>query len=143
MSNSKRIDVLFVCVHNAGRSVAAKVMFNDRSRKLGSDLRAESAGTAPAGSINPRMRRVLEAFKLDASNEKPELLTDVMLDGNPRVVTMGCQIDAASCPSLNLDDVEDWDLEDPARMTDDEAIVSLVHEIARRTNALLYQLGAR
>ena len=60
-----RIDVLFVCTHNAGRSVAAKTIFNDRAVKLGLDLRAQSAGTKPGDRVNPAIQRVLESFNLD------------------------------------------------------------------------------
>ena len=135
--SDEKIDVLFVCLHNSGRSVAAKVLFNDRAIKLGFSLRAESAGTKPKSEINSAVKRVLESFKLDTSLEKPKLLTDDMLANNPRVVTMGCQIDAEACPAVDLSEVDDWGLPDPSEMTDDDEIVSLIHEIARRVNTLL------
>lgn len=140
MSN-ERVDVLFVCVHNAGRSVAAKVLFNDSAQRLGLELRAESAGTVPGEHINPAVQRVLGSFKLDTSREATKLLTDEMLTGNPRVVTMGCQVDAEACPAINFSEVDDWGLPDPSEMTDDEEIVSLIHEIARRVNTLIRELS--
>lgn len=57
------IDLLFVSTHNAGRSVAAKTLFNDRAAKLGLNLPAESAGTNPSDQINLAVRRVLESIK--------------------------------------------------------------------------------
>lgn len=142
MSN-ERVDVLFVCVHNAGRSVAAKLLFNDRAEKLGLGLSAESAGTVPGEHINPAVKRVLESFKLNTSREAPKLMADEMLTGNPRVVTMGCQVDAEACPAIKFDDVDDWGLPDPSEMTDDEEIVSLIHEIARRVNTLIRELSVQ
>lgn len=105
--SEERIDVLFVCTHNAGRSVAAKVIFNDRVSKLGLELHAQSAGTTPGERINPAVQRVLESFNLDTSLEVPKLLTDEMLQAGPRIVTMGCEVDAESCPAVNLAKVDD------------------------------------
>lgn len=132
-----RIDVLFVCTHNAGRSVAAKTMFNDRCSKLGLNLRAESAGTDPAGRVNPEVQRVLESFMIDTSGEMPKLMNDEILATKPRIVTMGCEVAAVSCPAVNFDEVEDWRLPDPSTMSGDAEIVPLVHEIARRVNTLI------
>lgn len=137
-----RIDVLFVCTHNAGRSVAAKTLFNDRASKLGLNLRAESAGTDPGHGINPAVRRVLQSFKIDTPQEVPKLMVDAMLADGPRIVTMGCEVDAESCPTVNFNEVDDWDLSDPSKMTDDAEIVPLVHEIARRVNTLIQEMSA-
>jgi arsenate reductase len=138
--NEERIDVLFVCTHNAGRSVAAKTLFNDQTAKLGLDLRAESAGTNPGERVNPSVRRVLESFKIDTSGELPKLMTDEMLAHKPRMVTMGCEVDAESCPAVNFIDAEDWGLPDPSKMIEDAEIVPLIHEIARRVNTLLQEM---
>ena len=139
MSN-RRIDVLFVCSHNAGRSVVAKTLFNDRASKLGLDVRAESAGTAPVKQINPAIRRLLESFTLDPSREKPKSINDAMLSNDPRIVTMGCEVDAESCPAFNFAEVNDWNLPDPSKMSKDSEIVPLIHEIAKRVNTLLQQM---
>ncbi len=135
-----RIDVLFVCTHNAGRSVAAKTIFNDRAVKLGLDLRAQSAGTKPGDRVNPAIQRVLESFNLDASQEVPKLMTDEMLQGGPRIVTMGCEVDAECCPAVNFADVDDWGLPDPSEMSSDEEIVPLIHDITRRVNTLIQEM---
>ena len=136
-----RIDVLFVCVHNAGRSVAATVLFNDSATRLGLGLRSESAGTIPGEQVNPSVKRVLESFNLDTTNEAPKLLTDSMLASEPRIVTLGCNIDAEACPAIKFSDFDDWDMPDPSEMADDEEIVALIHEIARRVNALIREMS--
>lgn len=138
--NEDQIDVLFICTHNAGRSVAAKTIFNDRASKLGLELRAQSAGTTPGERINPAVQRVLESFNLDASREVPKLLTDEMLRKGPRIVTMGCEVDAESCPAVNLMEVDDWDLPDPSKMSSDDEIVPVIHDIARRVNTLIQEM---
>ena len=138
--NEKRIDVLFVCTHNAGRSVAAKTLFNDRASKLGLDLRAESAGTTPGERINPVVQRVLESFRMDTSREVPKLMTDEMLETDPRICTMGCEVDAESCPAVKSANVDDWGLPDPSKMTDESEVVPLIHEIARRVNGLIQEM---
>ncbi len=138
--SDEQIDVLFVCTHNAGRSVAAKTLFNDRARKLGINLRAESAGTAPGECVNPTIQSVLTSFRLDTSNEKPKSISDEMFAGKPRIITMGCEVDAESCPAINMTDVDDWALPDPSRMSDEEEVVALIHEVARRVNTLIQEM---
>lgn len=140
--SENRIDVLFVCTRNAGRSVVAKTLFNDRASKLGLTMRAESAGTNPAASINPAVQRVLGSFQIDTSQEIPKLLTEDLLANGPRIVTMGCEVDAASCPAVRFGDVDDWGLPDPSQMTGDAEIVPLVHEIARRVNTMIQHMVA-
>ncbi len=135
-----RIDVLFLCTHNAGRSVAAKTIFNDRAAKLGLEMRAQSAGTTPGKQINPAVQRILESFNLDVSGEVPKLLTDEMLKGDPRVVSMGCEVDTESCPAVNFADADDWELPNPSQMSSDEEIVPLIHDIARRVNTLIQEM---
>ena len=135
-----RIDVLFVCTHNAGRSVAAKTIFNDRAAKLGLELRAQSAGTTPSKRNNPAVQRILESFNLDVSREVPKLITDAVLQCGPRIVAMGCEVSAESCPAVKLNDVDDWGLPDPSKMSSDEEIVPLIHDIARRVNTLIQEM---
>ena len=135
-----QIDVLFVCTHNAGRSVAAKTIFNDRAAKLGLEMRAQSAGTTPGERINRAVQRVLESLNLDTSREVPRLLTDDMLEGGARVVTIGCEVDADTCPAVNLAEVDDWALQDPSKMSSDDEIVPLIHDIARRVNTLIQEM---
>lgn len=132
----KNIDVLFVCVHNSGRSVAAKLIFNHRAQKLGLDLRAESAGTNPAKHVNTAVANALQSFGLNASDEIPKQLSDDLLENEPKVITMGCQIESDMCPALMMQNVEDWALVDPATMSESQ-VIPLIHETARKVNALI------
>lgn len=132
----KNIDVLFVCVHNSGRSVAAKLIFNHRAQKLGLDLKAESAGTNPAKHVNTAVANALQSFGLNASDEIPKQLSDELLENEPKVITMGCQIESDMCPALMMQNVEDWALPDPATMSESQ-VIPLIHEIARKVNALI------
>ena len=140
MKNQK-IDVLFVCVHNSGRSVAAKLIFNHRAQKLGLDLKAESAGTNPAEHVNTAVAKALQSFGLNALNETPKQLSDELLQSEPKVITMGCQIESNMCPALLMQNVEDWGLPDPATMSDSQ-VIPLIHEIARKVNALIQLMAA-
>ena len=108
------MDVLFVCVHNGGRSQIAKALFNHMARQRGIPLSADSAGTQPAGRVNPKAVEVMEELGIDISNEQPKLLTNEMVKGAGRVITMGCAVDAEACPALLIKDVEDWGLPDPS-----------------------------
>ncbi len=129
-------DVLFVCVHNSGRSVAAKLLYNDRAAKLGLATRAESAGTDPAKAINPKVASVLESFGIDTSNEAPKIIDDTMIATDPAVITLGCVIDEAQCPAIRMENVEDWGLPDPKSMSEEE-IVPLIHDVARLVNTFI------
>lgn len=101
--------VLFVCVHNAGRSQMAKAFFNAMAGGRGV---AESAGTIPAEQVNPVVVDAMKEVGLDVSDSKPRLLTQEMLEGVDRVITMGCSVEEA-CPLVFVP-AEDWGLEDPA-----------------------------
>ncbi len=140
--NERSIDVLFVCIHNSGRSVAAKALFNHRVKQLGLELNAESAGTQPSSSINPRIAKILESFQLDVALETPKLLTNGMLANGPIMITIGCDVDAVAYPALRPSEADDWALPDPSSMAEDE-IVPLVHEIARRVNVLIHYIANR
>lgn len=106
-------DVLFVCVHNAGRSQMAKALLNQMARERGLALRAESAGTVPADHVHENVVEAMKEVGLDLSGEKPRLLTNEMVERSRRVITMGCAVDAAACPAVFLKGVEDWELPDP------------------------------
>jgi arsenate reductase len=106
-------EVLFVCVHNAGRSQMAKAFFNQLASERGLPLRAESAGTEPAERVHPNVVDAMLEVGLDLSAERPRLLTNEMADSARKVVTMGCMVDSEACPAVFLKDVEDWGLPDP------------------------------
>lgn len=102
--------VLFVCVHNSGRSQMAEAIFNELAK---GKTRAVSAGTQPAEDVNPVVVEAMREIGLDISANRPKLLTVDMIEGADRMITMGCGADAgALCPASFIE-TEDWALEDP------------------------------
>ena len=101
---------LFVCVHNAGRSQMAEAFAKRRG------LRASSAGTIPASSINSTVVQVMREKGIDISSASPKLLTTQMIEEAGLVVTMGCAVEEV-CPRPMLTKMQkklvDWDIEDP------------------------------
>ena len=106
-------EVLFVCVHNAGRSQMAKAMFNRLASERGLSLRAESAGTEPGEGVHDIVAEAMQEVGFDLRSERPKPLTDDMVEQAQRVITMGCAIDSEACPAIFLKDIEDWGLPDP------------------------------
>ena len=100
--------VLFVCVHNSGRSQMAEAFFNHYA---GGKARALSAGTQPGESVNPVVVSVMLEDGLDTGANRPKLLTDEMLDSADRVVSMGCGVQGV-CPVAFVE-TEEWEIEDP------------------------------
>ncbi len=100
--------VLFVCVHNSGRSQMAEAFFNELAK---GKIMAFSAGTAPAPAVDPTVVEVMKEAGIDLSRNVPKALTPDMLDGAVRVITMGCGVEGI-CPAT-FTETEDWDLEDP------------------------------
>jgi protein-tyrosine-phosphatase len=100
--------ILFVCVHNSGRSQMAEAFFNAFSKGKGLAI---SAGTRPAKQINPLVVKVMKEFGLDISGQKPRLLTVTMLKEADVVITMGCN-PAEVCP-ISFTLARDWDFPDP------------------------------
>lgn len=100
--------VLFVCVHNSGRSQMAEAFFN---KLAGGKAIAFSAGTQPAEAINSLVAKAMVDVGIDISSNRPKLLTYDMLDTADMVITMGC-LDSEACPA-RLVDAEDWGLPDP------------------------------
>lgn len=100
--------VLFVCVHNSGRSQMAEGFFNHLA---GGRARAVSAGTNPADSVNPDVVEAMREVGIDIGGNRPRLLTDEMLDGADKVVSMGCGVEGI-CPATFVE-TEDWQIEDP------------------------------
>jgi arsenate reductase len=92
--------IVFICVHNAGRSQMAKGKANGLS-----------AGTQPADKVNPMVVAAMREVGIDISRRKPKMLTLKMLEDVGRVITMGCGVEGI-CPA-SLVPTEDWQLEDP------------------------------
>lgn len=130
---SGRPVVLFLCIHNSGRSLAAKVLL-DHYAKGGVEVR--SAGSEPGDQLNPSVVAVLRERGLDTSKEFPKPLTDDDARAADVVVTMGC---GDTCPFYPGKRYLDWELTDPAGLPI-EAVRPIVDDIDRRVRALLAEL---
>lgn len=131
--------VLFVCGHNAGRSQIAEALLNHLAHKKGLPVRAESAGTGPADSVNPLVAAVMAEIEVALDGHYPKPLTAAMLTHADRVITMGCGVDADACPA-NFLVTEDWGLDDPAGRPLPEVRVIRDH-IRARVESLLREVG--
>jgi arsenate reductase len=127
--------VLFVCVHNAGRSVMAEALFN---RLAAGGAEAVSAGTEPGGAPHAEVVEAMREIGLDVSEHRGSLLTDAMVAAADRVITMGCAVDQATCPAILYADVEDWGLPDPKGQPM-EQVRKIRDEIERRVHDLLME----
>lgn len=105
--------VLFVCVHNSGRSQMAEAYTNQLARQCGLDVTAESAGTVGGKELNPIAVQAMEDDGITMAEQYPKLLTQEMADRADKIISMGCGVDAATCPAKFLL-TEDWQLNDPA-----------------------------
>ena len=117
--------VLFLCIHNAGRSLAATVLLDHYADGR---LRVESAGSEPGDRLNPSVVTVLRERGLDPSMEFPKPISDEIAQTADVVVTMGC---GDTCPVLSGPRCLDWELEDPAGLPVDQ-VRPIVDEIDRR-----------
>jgi arsenate reductase len=134
MTAAERPTVLFVCVHNAGRSQMAAALTRLRS---GGRIEVRSAGSAPADEVNPAVVDAMRELGVDLSSEKPKLLSTDAVEASDVVVTMGC---GDACPVFPGKRYEDWELDDPAGR-DVEAIRRIRDEIDRRVRALVAELA--
>ncbi|MEY3905130.1 MAG: hypothetical protein RIT08_1046 [Actinomycetota bacterium] len=100
--------VLFVCVHNAGRSQMAAAFL---THLAGDKVEVRSAGSAPADSVNPAVVEALSEIGIDISNEMPKVLTTAAVESSDVVITMGC---GDACPFFPGKRYLDWPLADPA-----------------------------
>ncbi len=132
-------DILFVCVHNAGRSQMAKAFFSKLAGEAGVELVAESGGTDPADRVNPVVAEAMGELGIDISDAEPILMTNEMVERARQVITMGCAVDADACPALLLRDVEDWGLPDPAGKGMDD-VRAIRDEVERRVAELVERL---
>ncbi len=126
--------VLFLCVHNSGRSLAARVLLEHHAQGR---VVVESAGSEPGDRLNPSVVAILTERGLDPSREFPKPLTDETARAADVIVTMGC---GDTCPVLPGKRYLDWDLTDPAGKSIDD-VRPIVDEIDRRVQALLAELA--
>jgi arsenate reductase (thioredoxin) len=123
--------VLFVCLHNAGRSQMSQALFE---RAVDGRHTAASAGTTPADRVHPEVIEAMRDLDIDLSDRRPQLLTRELAQQADVVVTMGC---GDECPYVPGKRYIDWDLPDPAGQPVDE-VRATREEISRRVE----QLGA-
>ena len=126
-------EVLFVCVHNAGRSQMAAALLAHHAKGR---VVVRSAGSAPADSINPAVVEVMDELGIGLAQEFPKPLTTEAVQASDVVVTMGC---GDACPIFPGKRYLDWDLDDPAGQGVD-AVRPIRDEIDRRVQALLATL---
>lgn len=126
--------VLFVCVHNAGRSQMAAAYL---THLAGDRVEVRSAGSAPADTVNPAVVQALAEEGIDISAEVPKVLTTEAVQESDVVITMGC---GDACPIFPGKRYEDWKLDDPAGQGVD-AVRPIREEIERRIRNLITQLA--
>ena len=126
--------VLFVCVHNAGRSQMAAGWLRYLA---GERVEVLSAGSAPAGTVNPVAVAAMAEVGIDIAAQQPKLLSDTAVRASDVVITMGC---GDACPFYPGKRYEDWQLDDPAGQGI-EAVRPIRDEIRRRVEELLESLA--
>jgi protein-tyrosine-phosphatase len=126
-------EVLFVCVHNAGRSQMAAALLDHHAQGR---VRVRSAGSDPADAVNPAVVQAMAEVDVDISREFPKPLTDDAVRAADAVVTMGC---GDACPFYPGKRYLDWELEDPAGKSLDD-VRPIREEIDRRVRELLDEL---
>lgn len=128
--------VLFVCVHNAGRSQMAAAFLMNLSEGA---VEVRSAGSEPADQVNPAAVQAMAEIGIDIAAETPKILTDQAVRESDVVITMGC---GDTCPFYPGKRYQDWVLEDPADQGV-EAVRPIRDEIRRRVEVLLGELAAK
>ncbi|GAA4806467.1 arsenate reductase ArsC [Actinomycetospora chlora] len=126
-------EVLFVCVHNAGRSQMAAALLDHHAA---GKVAVRSAGSAPADEINPAVRQAMAELGIDLSHEVPTKLTIPDVDAADVVITMGC---GDACPVVPGKRYLDWELPDPAGKGVDD-VRPIRDDIDRRVRELLTEL---
>ena len=133
---STRPTVLFACIHNSGRSVAAAAL----AKHYGGDaVDVRSAGSEPASTVNPAVAAVLAERGLSVDDHEPTKLDRDLVEESDVVITMGC---GETCPVFPGKRYEDWPVEDPAGQ-DVETVRRIVADIDTRVRALLESLDQR
>ncbi len=130
---SDKPSVLFVCVHNAGRSQMAAALLSHLSQGA---IEVRSAGSEPADKVNPAAVAAMAELGIDIAAEKPKILTDQAVQDSDVVVTMGC---GDTCPFYPGKRYEDWKLDDPAGKGV-ESVRPIRDDIKGRVEALIADL---
>ncbi|HET8975059.1 MAG TPA: arsenate reductase ArsC [Solirubrobacterales bacterium] len=127
--------VLFVCLHNAGRSQMSRALFD---RAAAGRHESASAGTTPGDAVHPEVVEAMRELGIDVSGERPKKLTDELARWADVVVTMGC---GDECPYIPGKRYLDWDLEDPKGRPLDE-VRATRDDIQDRVESLITELDA-
>ena len=131
--------VLFVCIHNSGRSQMAEAFFNQR---VEGKAQAYSAGTQPADKVNPVVVEAMKEVGMDISGNKPKALRMNVVEKADRMITMGCGADVeAICPASFIE-TEDWALDDPHGKSFEE-VRKIRDEVKERVTGLLQELASK
>ena len=133
---TKIASVMFVCVHNAGRSQMAQGFLTELA---GDRIEVRSSGTMPADSVNPAAVAAMAELGIDISNQKPKVLTDDDVKASDYVITMGC---GDACPFYPGKKYLDWKLEDPAGQSV-EAVRPIRDEIRSLVENLVAEIDAK
>ncbi|KFK90121.1 phosphotyrosine protein phosphatase [Streptomyces sp. JS01] len=136
MSDTAKPSVLFVCVHNAGRSQMAAAFL---AHLAGDRVLVNSAGSLPADQVNPAAVAAMAEVGVDITAATPKVLTAEAVQASDYVITMGC---GDACPVFPGRTYLDWQLDDPAGKGVD-AVRPVRDEIRRRVDALLADIGSR
>jgi arsenate reductase (thioredoxin) len=128
--------VLFVCLHNAGRSQMSQALFE---RAAGADHEARSAGTTPADRVHPGVVEAMRELGIDLSGRTPRALTHELAEWADVVVTMGC---GDACPYIPGKRYIDWELEDPNALPLDQ-VRAIRDDIAARVEGLRPELDEK
>jgi protein-tyrosine-phosphatase len=131
--STDRPEVLFVCVHNAGRSQMAAALLDHHAQ---GSVVVRSAGSAPAETINPAVLDVMDEVGIDLTKEFPKPLTTEAVQASDVVITMGC---GDACPIFPGKRYLDWELEDPAGK-DVDTVRRVRDDIDARVRTLLAEL---
>lgn len=131
--------VLFVCVHNAGRSQMAEALVNHLAQERGLAIVAESAGTVAGTQINPVAVEVMRELGIAMEGQHPKQLTQELADRADKKITMGCGVEADACPT-RIFFTDDWGLDDPKGQPI-EVVRQIRDQIRERVEALLSELA--
>ena len=131
--------VVFVCVHNSGRSQMAEAFFNQMA--AGKAV-AISAGTQPGDKVHPVVVEAMKELGIDISGNKPKMLTLEMIEKADKMITMGCGADAGGLCPAGFIETEDWALEDPNGRPISEVRI-IRDEIKRRVINLLAEITTK
>ncbi|MFI0902448.1 arsenate reductase ArsC [Streptomyces sioyaensis] len=136
MSSTPLASVLFVCIHNAGRSQMAAGFL---SHLAGDRIEVRSAGSVPAEQVNPSAVEAMKQVGIDIADQSPKVLTTEAVEASDYVITMGC---GDACPIFPGKKYLDWALEDPAGKGV-ESVRPIRDEIKTRIEALIAEIDAK